>query len=128
MDADTLYIRNVILAENGANFEAPRSGRFGEVVKDSAAAWKVTESTIAALFDGTLPVSSTAVTGTTLGIKPKAGSAAVAGGLSSFANTPLIGRVQNFFGSQMPATAYIGAADPADSTQWWEGWTNWKRN
>ena len=128
MDADTLYIRNVILAENGANFEAPRSGRFGEVVKDSAAAWKVTESTIAALFDGTLPVSSTAVTGTTLGIKPKAGSAAVAGGLSSFANTPLIGRVQNFFGSQMPATAYIGAADPAASTQWWEGWTNWKRN
>ncbi|GMV08207.1 MAG: hypothetical protein AMXMBFR53_44820 [Gemmatimonadota bacterium] len=128
LDADTLYIRNVILAENGSNFENQANGRFGYVVKDSAAAWKVTESTLANLFDGTLPGKTTAVTATALGIKPKAGSAAVNGGLASFAGTPLAARVTNFFGSNMPATAYVGAADPAAATQWWEGWTNWSRN
>jgi hypothetical protein len=128
MDSDSLYIRNVVLAENGSNFEAPKAGRFGDVVGDSATAWNVTESTLADLFDGTLPTGATAVTDANLNILLKSGAAAATGGMSSFAGTPLAARVTNFFGGDMPATSYIGAADPAATIQWYEGWTNWVRN
>jgi hypothetical protein len=128
MDADSLYIRNVVLAGNGSNFEAPKAGRFGDVVADSATAWNVTESSLTDLFAGALPTSATSVTATNLNILLRSGAPAANGGLSSFDGTPLAARVTNFFGATMPATAYIGAADPAASTQWYEGWTNWGRN
>lgn len=128
MDADSLYIRNVVLAGNGSNFEAVKSGRFGSVVGDSATAWNVTESSLADLFAGALPTAATSVTASNLNILLKSGAAAATGGLNDFAGTPLAARVTNFFGGSMPATNYIGAADPAASTQWYEGWTNWVRN
>jgi hypothetical protein len=128
MDADSLYIRNVVVAGNGAAFEAQANGRFGFVVGDSATAWKVTQSSLADLFDGSLPTSSTSVTAATTGIKIKSGAGAATGGLSSFTGTPLAARVANFFGGAMPATAYQGAHDPAATAQWYEGWTNWVRN
>jgi len=62
MDEDTLYIRNVVLSENGSNFEAPATGRFGYVVSDSATVWNVTTSTLAALFSGALPTGATTIT------------------------------------------------------------------
>jgi hypothetical protein len=128
MDADSLYIRNVVLSENGANFEAVKDGRFGFVVGDSATAWNVSQSSVADLFAGALPTSGTSVTASNLNILLKSGAPAATGGLNSFAGTPVASRVTNFFGGDMPATAYIGAADPSASTQWYEGWTNWKRN
>jgi hypothetical protein len=127
MDVDTLYIRNVVLAENGSNFEAPASGRFGYVVSDSATAWNVTTSTLADLFSGTLPTGTTTITTANLNLGLAASAPARTGGLSTFPSV-LSARVQNFFGSAMPATAYQGAIDPNAATQWYEGWTVWYRN
>ena len=126
MAQDSGYIHNVILAENGSNFE-PAGKNLGSMVKDSATAWNVTESTLADLFAGTLPLGTTVPTDATLGIELKSGSPAATGGLASF--TGKFGaRVQDFFGAAMPATAYIGAADPSASTGWWMGWTYFANN
>jgi hypothetical protein len=57
-----------------------------------------------------------------------AGAGARTGGLSDFTGTPIAARVASFFGGAMPATAYIGALDPAASASWLDGWTNWVRN
>ena len=128
MDLDTLYIRNVVLAENGSNFETQAAGRFGYVVGDSAAVWNVTTPLLADLFAGALPTGGSTVTDATLGIELKSGAAARTGGLNDFAGTPISARVQSYFGGAMPATAYIGAADPTAATQWYQGWTAWYRN
>ncbi len=128
MDADSLYIRNVYLVENGSNFEPQANGRFGYVVGDSATAWNVVEATMADVFAGALPTGTTSVTEGNLNLALKGGAAAESAGLSSFAGTPLEGRVMNFFGGAMPATAYVGAIDPSTGTKWYEGWTRFKRN
>jgi hypothetical protein len=126
MDADSLYIRNVFLVENGSDFESPAKN-FGYVVSDSAAAWNVKTAKLADVFTGAVPTSATTVTESTLNLALKSGSAAATGGLSSFAGTPLAGRVKNFFGGDMPATAYVGAIDPS-GTPWYAGWTVFARN
>jgi hypothetical protein len=125
--ADSTFIRNVVLAENGSNFE-PAGKNFGSIVGDSASVWNVTQSALADLFQGPLPSGGTVPTDATLGILLKSGAAAAAGGLADFTGTPLLGRVQNYFGGTMPATSYIGAADPSASTQWWQGWTMFANN
>lgn len=128
MDADTLYIRNLVFAENGATFEAQAAERFGYVLGDSATQWSITTSMLADLFAGMLPDGATAVTTANLNIGLATGAAARTGGLSDFTGTPIAPRVQNFFGGAMPATAYIGAVDPGAATPWYEGWTAWYRN
>jgi len=127
MDEDTLYIRNVVLSENGSNFEAPATGRFGYVVSDSATVWNVTTSALAALFSGALPTGATTIITANLNLGLAASAPARTGGLSTFPSV-LSARVQNFFGGVMPATGYIGAIDPNAATQWYEGWTVWYRN
>ncbi len=124
---DSTFIHNVVLAENGSNFE-PVGKNYGSMVKDSAAAWNITESSLADLFQGPLPLGTTVPTDATLGVQLKAGSEAATGGLSSFAGTKFEARVQDFFGAPMPATSYIGAADPSAATGWWEGWTYFANN
>ncbi|MEZ4585163.1 MAG: fibronectin type III domain-containing protein [Gemmatimonadales bacterium] len=126
MDADSLYIRNVYLVENGSNFEAP-GANFGSVVSDSAAQWNVSTALMNAVFQGALPTAATAVTTANLNLGLVGGAAAATAGLASFAGTPLAARVTNFFGGTMAGTAYVGAADPA-AANWYEGWTNWVRN
>jgi hypothetical protein len=127
MDEDSLFIRNIVLADNGSNFEAPATGKFGYVLSDSATAWNIMTSTLGALFSGALPTSGTTVTTANLNIGLASGATAATGGLSSFPSV-LSARVQNFFGGTMPATSYIGAVDPSATTQWFAGWTNWERN
>ena len=39
-------VRGIVLAENGSNFEAAASGRFGHLVQQNATAWKVQEAAI----------------------------------------------------------------------------------
>jgi hypothetical protein len=128
MDADSLYVRNLVLSENGSNFEAQASGRFGYVLSDSATQWSITQSTLADLFTGALPTGATTVTTANLNIGLKSGAAAATGGLNDFASTPIAARVTSFFGGTMPATAYMGAVDPSAGTPWFEGWTIWVRN
>jgi Fibronectin type III domain len=124
--ADSTYIRNVLLAENGSNFEATGTN-FGSLVKDNATAWSVTEGTLAAIFSGALPGKTTDVTTANLNLTLAATSPAATGGLASFAGTPLAARTANFFGAAMTGTAYQGAIDPGAGAKWYEGWTNWVR-
>ena len=76
---DSTFIHNVFLAENGSNFE-PVGKNFGSMVKDSAAAWNITEAQMADVFAGTLPIGTAVpASGADLGIQLKAGSAAATG-------------------------------------------------
>jgi Fibronectin type III domain len=127
LDVDSLYVRNVFLVENGSNFEPPGKN-FGSILSDNAAAWNITESTMADVFAGTIPTSSTTVTTANLNLALKAGATAATAGLTSFTGTPVAARVTNFFGAAMTGTAYVGAIDPSAATKWYEGWTNWVRN
>ncbi|MGH7663878.1 MAG: fibronectin type III domain-containing protein [Gemmatimonadaceae bacterium] len=122
---DSLIIRNMIFAENGRGaFEPNSSGRF-------ASSFDVPANSIRTLADAeplfiALPVPGTAPTTGSLDWAPAAGSAAASGGLTDF--TPVIAaRVQDYFGAPMPATDYVGAADP-DGPKWWAGWTVYARN
>ena len=125
-NVDSLFFRNVILADNGANFEAAGTN-FGSVLNDNAVAWNITTPTLAQVFSGALPTGATAVTTANLNLTLGATSPAATGGLSTF--TALItARTTNFFGAAMPATAYQGAVDPGAGAKWYEGWTNWARN
>lgn len=54
---------------------------------------------------------------------PATGSAAATGGLTTFT-----GQLQTRAGTFVTGTAYRGAADPAATTKWWEGWTNYAAN
>jgi hypothetical protein len=128
LKADTLTIRNVYLVQNGSNFEAQASGRYGYMVKDSAAVWKVTEAQLADVFAGDVPVKTTTVSTSNLNLHLKSGAAAGTAGLASFSGTRIAGRVASFFGGTMSGTAYVGAVDPSSSARWYEGWTNWVRN
>jgi Fibronectin type III domain len=127
MDVDSLWVRNVFLVENGSNFE-PAGKNFGSILSNNAAAWNITEATMANVFAGAIPTSAMTVTTANLNLALASGSAAATAGLHSFAGTPIAARVTNFFGASMPATAYVGAIDPSAATKWYEGWTNWVRN
>lgn len=126
MDQDSLYFRNVILSENGNNFEPTAAGRFGDRLNTNKAAWNITTPALADVFTGALPTKTTTVSTANLNLGLKAGAAAATGGLSSFANTPIAAKVTSFFGGNMAATAYIGAVDPS-GTPWYSGWTNFER-
>jgi hypothetical protein len=128
LDKDSLYVRNVYFVDNGSAFEAPAAGKFGYVLSDSASQWHITTATAADVFTGALPTGSTAVTESNINLALKGGAAAATAGLSSFTSTPIAGRVTSYFGGTMPATAYVGALDPASSTPWFSGWTIFKRN
>jgi hypothetical protein len=121
---DSLYFRNIILAENGSNFEAAGTN-FGSALQTNAAAWGISTGTLASIFSGALPTGTTTVTAANLNLTPT--GAAATGGLSAF--TPVLtARTANFFGAAMPATAYVGAVEPGAGAQWYEGWTVFTRN
>jgi hypothetical protein len=124
MDRDSLYFRNIVLAENGSNFEAAGTN-FGSVLKDNATAWNISEATLAGTFSGALPTAGTTVTAANLNLTPT-GAAATAG-LSTFTSL-LTARTTNYFGAAMPATAYVGAVEPGSTVKWYEGWTVFTRN
>jgi hypothetical protein len=122
VDADSTTIRNVILADNGSNFE-PAGTNFGSVLSDNATAWNIRTTSLSTLFGAVPSKASPASDISGIDLTPSAGSAAVGGGLSSFAGTKIEPRVQNFFGGAMPATSYVGAVDPSGADKWWDGWT-----
>jgi len=114
---DSLMVRNVILAENGSNFE-PVGTNFGSNLDTPANAIRsLTEAgSTAALFASLDPAS--------LDFTPSAGSAAATGGLATFPSI-IANRTKNIFGqagNDLSATSYVGAVDPA-GPRWFEGWT-----
>lgn len=112
---DSLNITNVILAQNGANYDT--TSHFGQASKFAG--------------DGHTAYGSTAAVDTLLGISlnpaglnwtPRPGSPASTGGGAVAA-----ARVSGFFGGTWQTTAYRGAADPAGAA-WWAGWTRYAIN
>jgi hypothetical protein len=128
MNVDSLIVRGLLLVENGSNYEAPANGRFGDRLQTNATAWKIATGTLAAVFPGALPTRTTdPVTVASLNLKPAASSPAATAGLNAFTGTAIANRVAGYLGGTVTATSYVGAADPAATTNWYEGWTAWLR-
>lgn len=128
MDADSLTIRGLVLADNGANFEATAAQRFGDRLQANATAWKITTGSVATLFPGALPTRTTdPVTTANLNLQPAASSALATAGINSFTGLKVANRTGSYLGGSITATAYVGAVDPAAATRWYEGWTRWDR-
>jgi hypothetical protein len=126
---DSLSLRSIFLAENTANFDPAGSGAFGLVTRfagagvDTAAAG----TTATSLFVG-VPAIGTIPTSALNWTPASAAPAAVrTGGLATF-GAPLVGRMAGYFGGTLGGTSYRGAADPAGTNRWWEGWTLYARS
>jgi hypothetical protein len=118
---DSLNVANLVLAQNGFNFDTTGAG-FAQEAKFSAAnAITALPSNVA--VDTLLGLS---LNPTALDWTPKAGSPAATGG-SAQVPTHFTARTGNFFGAAMPQTSYIGAADPS-GPKWWQGWTAYNIN
>ncbi|MBY0490737.1 MAG: hypothetical protein K2R93_12920 [Gemmatimonadaceae bacterium] len=129
---DSLFFKNNYLAENGTQnggviFD-PVGTNFGQ---ETAFTGRNQNNTVAAsgvtaasLF-ASLPAGSATTTAANFDWAPAAGSPIATGGLSSFASDPRIAARASTF---IVPTAYRGAADPAATTKWWAGWTNYARN
>lgn len=115
--ADSVFVRNVILSDNSANFE-PVGVNFGQTL-NVATNGILQSQGVGALF------SSVATAG--LDWTPAAASPAGTGGMSTFIGSPVAARVTAFFGGLMSGTGYVGAQDPA-GTKWWQGWTSYAQN
>ncbi|HET9984309.1 MAG TPA: hypothetical protein VFQ38_12005, partial [Longimicrobiales bacterium] len=122
LERDSLIVRNLVFAENGANFE-PAGTNFGQ--KDRFANASITEATGAAtsLFVN-LPAAKAVPDIATIDFTPAAGGALASGGLTTFPAV-IQARAGNFFGGSITPTSYVGAVDPAGGTngKWWQGWT-----
>lgn len=116
---DSLHFSNLVLAQNGFNYDTVGSGfgqdtniPAGEVATIQAFASSVAADTLLGLgfnpagFDWT----------------PKAGSPATTG-----AGTVTAGKVAAYFGGSWANTTYLGAVDPAGA-DWTHGWTSYKIN
>lgn len=119
---DSLIVRNVILAENGSNFE-PAGTNYGSFLDDPGNDIQslTGAGSAAALFTSLDPAS--------LDFTPAAGSAAATGGLATFPSI-IANRGKSIFGAagnDMSATTYIGAVDPA-GPKWFQGWTEYNAN
>jgi hypothetical protein len=112
---DSLHIRSVLLAQNGANYDT--TSNFGQAPKFATSS-HVTYGTSVAV-DTLLGIS---LNPAGLDWTPKAGSPANSGG-----STVPAARVAGFFGSSWANTTYLGAADP-NGTKWWQGWTTYLIN
>jgi hypothetical protein len=111
--ADSLSVVNILLAENGANYDEDGGENFGTEASFASDNHIASANPAAGLF--------TSLTPATLDWTPPAGSEAESGAgvveiPSEFTGT--------FFGGTVENTTYFGAADPAGD-KWWEGWTRY---
>lgn len=112
---DSLNVVNLLLAENGTNYDAAGTN-FGQAAAFAGANHVAAGGTAASLFASLTPAS--------LDWTPAAGSAAATG-----AGTIVIPAeyTAGFFGGSLTNTTYFGAAEPA-GTKWWQGWTSYATN
>ncbi len=113
LTADSLNLSNILLAENGANYDEDGGSNFGVAAAFAASNHVLDAGSAATLITSLTPAS--------LDWTPAAGSAAETGG-----GTVVIPPEYTaaYFGGTLANTTYFGAADPAGS-KWWEGWTNY---
>jgi hypothetical protein len=111
--ADSLMVVNVLLAENGANYDEDGGEDFGTATSFAAANHVESAGTAADLI--------TSLTTTSLDWTPLAGSEAETGAGVVDIPTEFTG---TFFGGTLEDTEYFGAAEPG-GPKWWEGWTRY---
>lgn len=116
---DSLHLSNLILAQNGFNYDTAGAG-FGQTTNFPAGQLSTHQAFAANVAVDTLLGLNLNPAG--LNWKPKAGSPATTG-----AGTVTAGKVAGYFGGTWTNTTYIGAADPA-GTAWWQGWTAYNIN
>ncbi|MBW8772353.1 MAG: hypothetical protein JF590_03535, partial [Gemmatimonadetes bacterium] len=112
---DSLNIRAVILAQNGANYDT--TANFGQVAKFAADSHKVYAATVA--VDTLLGLS---LNPAGLDWTPKAGAPTDNGAV-----TVPAAKVTGYFGGTFVNTTYLGAAQPGGA-KWWQGWTSYAIN
>ncbi|MGH7503669.1 MAG: fibronectin type III domain-containing protein [Longimicrobiales bacterium] len=110
--AGDLIVQNVLAADNAALFHA------NQISIDATANALETMGTPAQALFNALPVAPTNVQ--QFDWSPAPGSAARDGGMATFT-----GAIAARAGTFVTATAYRGAADPAATARWWEGWTTY---
>jgi hypothetical protein len=112
--SDSLNVVNLLLAENGANYDADAGADFGKAATFAADNHVTSGGTAASLFANLTPGS--------LDWTP-------AGAAASGAGTVVIPPeyTAGFFAGTLVNTSYFGAADPA-GPKWWDGWTNYATN
>jgi hypothetical protein len=113
MTADSLNVVNILLAENGANYDEDGGSNFGTADAFTADNHVEDAGTAASLFTSLDPAS--------LDWTPPAASAPTTGAGTVVIPTEYTG---SYFGGTLGNTTYFGAADPAGA-KWWEGWTNY---
>jgi hypothetical protein len=111
MTADSLNLSNILLAENGTNYDDDAGGDFGVAAAFTASNHVEEAGDAASLFTSLTPAS--------LDWTPPGGSPATAGAGTVVIPEDYTGA---YFGGTLENTTYFGAADPA-GTKWWEGWT-----
>jgi hypothetical protein len=115
---DSLQLRNILLAQNGSNFD-PLGTNFGQASRFATANIDSTSATATSLFVA-LPAANPA-SAAALDWTPSAASALRTGGLAVFP-AALSARLGTFI---LPTT-YRGAVDP-NGPRWWDGWTVYTR-
>jgi hypothetical protein len=114
-----LAIRNVVLAENAADFQSGQQPAFDL----TGNAMRSTSTVQAAGLFTTFP--STIGTGTNAASfdwTPTSTSMAASGGLTTFT-----GKLAAKAGTVVSGTAFVGAANPT-GPKWWQGWTIYAKN
>ena len=111
--ADSLNVVNILLAENGANYDEDGGADFGTEGSFAGENHIASAGTAADLFTSLTPAS--------LDWTPLAGSDAESGAGVVVIPTEYTG---TFFGEALENTTYFGAAEPAGE-KWWEGWTRY---
>jgi hypothetical protein len=121
--ADSLNFANLILAQNGFNFDT-----LGKDFGDSLTVTVASNNSIRPYASTTLVDSLLGInlTPTALDWTPKSDGPAATGG-SSFVPSKFGARTGSYFGGSMEQTTYVGAADPA-GVKWWQGWTAYNVN
>jgi hypothetical protein len=113
---DSLNIVNVLLTQNGFNYDTVGAG-FGQASVFAADNHKTYAATVAA--DTLLGIS---LNPAGLDWTPKASSPATSGAI-----TVPAAKVTGFFAGTWFNGTYLGAADPA-GMKWWQGWTSYAIN
>ena len=121
--ADSLNFANLILAQNGFNFDTAGANFGDSVTVQTEANGSIRAYASTVSVDTLLGIQ---LTPTALDWTPKAGSPATTGG-SAFVPPLFGGRTGGYFGGSMQQTTYVGAADPAGA-KWWQGWTAYNIN
>jgi hypothetical protein len=116
MTDDSLNVSNLLLAENGINYDDDAGANFGKAAAFAASNHVAAGGTAASLFASLTPAS--------LDWTPAAGSAAASGAGTVVIPAEYTG---GFFGGSLTNTTYFGAADPA-GPKWWQGWTSHATN